>query len=104
MEPPLNGDDKADHEQEAINREALFNEHRRTERLRNIWAVCVYALLVLAAVVVFITIFAVAWHYLAPDGWAWLEPEQLSAVRTFLFSGAVTGAAGWLGAYLRNRL
>lgn len=84
---------------------ALTSEHRRVEWLRNIWFWCVCALLVMATVIVVIAIISVAWHYLAPSQWGvWLKPDQLRDVRTFLFSGAITGALGFIGAYVRNRI
>ena len=69
-------------------------EHRRTERIRdhvNMAAIFVvwffFSLFVIA-------IGVVAWHYLTPERLAWLSDSQLTAVKTFLASGAVTGTAG----------
>lgn len=85
--------------------QTLASEHRRVEWLRNIWFWCVCALLVMATIIVAIAIVSVAWHYLAPNQWGvWLEPDQLRDVRTFLFSGAITGAIGFIGAYVKNRI
>ena len=98
-EPPPGQDARPD-----LEYEAFASEHRRTERLRNLWAIWAYALLSLIALVVFVTIFAVAWHYLTPREWAWLNREQLAAIRTFLFSGTVVAVAAWLGNYIRHRL
>ena len=98
-EPPPGQDTRPD-----LEYEAFASEHRRTERLRNLWAIWAYALLSLIALVVFVIIFAVAWHYLAPREWAWLNREQLAAIRTFLFSGTVVAVAAWLGNYIRHRL
>jgi hypothetical protein len=64
----------------------------------------VYAISILIALVIFTIILAVAWHYLAPTEWAWLSSKQLSAVRVFLFSGTITGLAGFLANYVRNRI
>ena len=81
---------------------SLFSESGRTEWLRVVTFVCVCLLLVLLAIVAGAAIVALAFHYLSP--WEWLSPDQLTAIRTFLFSGAVTGAVGWMGNYVRSRL
>ena len=81
---------------------SLFRESGRAGLLRIIIFVCVCALLVLVATVAGAAIVALAFHYLSP--WEWLNSDQLTAVRTFLFSGAVTGAVGWMGNYVRSRL
>ena len=81
---------------------SLFSERGRTEWLRVITFVCVCVLLVLLAAVAVAAIVALAIHYLSP--WEWLNSDQLTAIRTFLFSGAVTGAVGWMGNYVRSRL
>ena len=81
---------------------SLFSERGRTEWLRVITFVCVGTLLALVAIVAGAAIVALAFHYLSP--WEWLNSDQLTAVRTFLFSGAVTGAVGWMGNYVRSRL
>ena len=82
----------------------LHNEHFRNERLRDIFAWCSYAGSILVALVLFTIILAVAWHYLAPGSWSWLSSKQLSAIRVFLFSGTITGIAGFLANYIRSRL
>ena len=81
---------------------SLFSESGRTGLLRVITFVCVCVLLVLVALITGAAIVALAFHYLSP--WEWLSPDQLTAIRTFLFSGAVTGAVGWMGNYVRSRL
>ena len=102
LEPPLNDSDLAEQEQEAVRRESLANEHRRTERLRDLAFWCVCAVLALFVIVACTAIIVLTLHYLSP--WTWLREDQLTAVRTFLFSGAVTGAVGWMGNYVRSRL
>ncbi len=81
---------------------SLFSESGRTGLLRVVIFICVCALLVLIALIAIVAIIALAIHYLSP--WHWLNPDQLTAVRTFLFSGAVTGAVGWMGNYVRSRI
>lgn len=81
---------------------SLFRESGRTGLLRVITFLCVCVLLVLIALIAGAAIIALAFHYLSP--WEWLNPDQLTAIRTFLFSGAVTGAVGWMGNYVRSRL
>ena len=81
---------------------SLFNEPGRTELLRVVIFFCVCVLLVLIAIAAGLAIIALTVHYLSP--WNWLNSDQLTAIRTFLFSGAVTGAVGWMGNYVRSRL
>ena len=81
---------------------SLFSESGRTGLLRVVIFICVCALLVLLAIIAIVAIIALAVHYLSP--WNWLNSDQLTAIRTFLFSGAVTGAVGWMGNYVRSRL
>lgn len=77
------------------------NELKRSDQLRHhvhfamlcgIWFM--FALIV-------ISIIAVAWHYLLPERWEWLSESQLTAIKTFIFSGAVTGAGN---KYFSSRL
>ena len=99
LEPPLSDSKRAAHEHEA-----MINEYNRNEKLRNIWAWCVIAFVVVSAAVLIIAVLSVAWHYLAPAQWSWLNDAQLHSVRSFLFSGAVVGAVGFVSSYLRKRL
>ncbi|MDQ6869142.1 MAG: hypothetical protein M3178_12355 [Pseudomonadota bacterium] len=77
-----------------LEEESKRAEHRRTERLRNhvnraaIAAVWLFFLLFAFGIV------AVAWHYLTPEKYAWLSDSQLTTLKTFLASGAITGTAG----------
>ena len=79
-------------ETEDLERSTRRNEHRRRERLRDWLAAGVLCLIVLMAAITALAIGALGWHYLAPAAWAWLSEEQLKAVRTFIFSGAVISA------------
>ena len=99
VEPPSQDSALADRENAA-----LISELNRSEVLRNVWFWCVCAFLVIIAAVVLTAIFAVAWHYLAPAEWAWLNEEQLRPVRSFLFSGSVLGTVGFVTNYLGQRL
>jgi hypothetical protein len=74
-----------------LEEESKRAEHRRTERLRNHVNVAA-----IAVVWIFFSlgIIAVAWHYLMPEKYAWLSDSQLTALKTFLASGAITGTAG----------
>ena len=102
--PPDRESSQQSTERAGLEQKAFFNEQSRIERLREIFAWCVYAISILIALVIFTIILAVAWHYLAPSEWAWLSSKQLSAVRVFLFSGTITGLAGFLATYVRNRI
>ena len=75
-----------------LERSTRRNEHRRRERLRDWLAAGVLGLIALVIAVTAVAIGALGWHYLAPTVWAWLSEEQLKAVRTFIFSGAVISA------------
>ena len=66
------------------------NESARTDQLRH--HVHLVMLVGIWSILILIGIFAVAWHYLAPKQWKWLSQKQLTAIKTFIFSGAVTGA------------
>ena len=68
------------------------NENKRNDQLR--WHVHIAMLcgVWLVTGLVCVAIFAVAFDYLTP--WGWLADSQLTAVKTFLFSGAVTGIGG----------
>ena len=81
---------------------SLFSERGRNEWLRVITFLCVCVFLVVFATVVVAAIVVLAIHYLT--ALEWLNPDQLTAIRTFLFSGAVTAAVGWMGSYVRRRL
>ena len=43
----------------------------------------------------------VAWHYLAPAAWHWMDDEALGTVSTVLFSGTLYV---FLGLYVRDRV
>ena len=42
---------------------------------------------------VVISVFVFVWHVLAPECWGWLSEENLLILKSFVFSGAVLGAA-----------
>jgi hypothetical protein len=94
----VTGDAKGQKEAAAVaagtlEEESKRAEHRRTEQLRDhvnmaaIIAVWLFFFLFVLAIGV------TAWHYLMPEKLAWLSDSQLTLVKTFLASGAVTGAA-----------
>jgi hypothetical protein len=68
-------------------------EHKRTERFRehiSMGALCfiwiLFALFLIATL-------CLAFHYLTPRRWGWLEQDQLDTLRTIVFSGAITSTA-----------
>jgi len=68
-------------------------EHRRSERLRDhISTVAVIVVWVLFALFMIASV-VLAWHYLTPGKWGWLEESQLNTLRTLVFSGAITSTA-----------
>lgn len=80
---------------------ANTKEHGRREQFRDHLAKGCLALLWLAIGLVGFAIVALGFHALTPEKWAWLSDGQLSKVQTFLFSGAIIGAAN---GYLRRNL
>ena len=74
-------------------------EHGRRERFRDhaaIGAIAIFWLVILATC---LSIVALAIHFLTP--WGWLDPNQLTALKTYVFSGAVVAAiTGYIRKYL----
>lgn len=84
-----------------LEEEAAAHEHGRNEVLRDTihrWALRVVALI---ASLFAVTIVVLAWHFIAPADWCWLNKEQLTTLKTIVFSGALSSAAG---GYLNRRL
>jgi hypothetical protein len=69
------------------------SEHRRSERFRDhISNAALCVIWVLFVLFMFAGTF-LAWHYLMPRKWGWLEQDQLDTLRTIVFSGAITSTA-----------
>ena len=75
-----------------INLEREAGKHGREERFRDLIAKGVSAIMRAVFVVLFITVVVFAWHYLAPEKAHWLSEDQLTVLRTVLFSGVIAGA------------
>jgi hypothetical protein len=67
----------------------------RGQRHKNdmLWLSC-YGWIVVGLTVMFTLLFvssllAWTWHYVAPQTWAWLTPEQLSKIQSIIFSGSL---------------
>jgi hypothetical protein len=91
-------DNKAEKEADAIARGDLDkieerNEHGRREGVRNELIFCARWLIRSVGILSIISIVIFSLHYLLPKSWHWLDQDQLSSLQTFLFSGAVVGAA-----------
>ncbi len=84
-----------------LEEESKKAEHGRSERLRNHIHRAVIGIIWIIFGLAAIALLAVAAHYMLPGRFAWLSDDQLSKLQTFLFSGAVTGAAG---RYLTTRV
>ena len=52
-------------------------------------------------ILIAVALIAVAWHYLAPASWHWMDEEALGTVSTVLFSGTLYV---FLGLYVRDRV
>ena len=70
-------------------------EKLRGQRNQNdlIW-LKVYGWLIVVATVVLAFLFLVSllfwvWHYLTPECWGWLTPDQLSRIQAVIFSGSL---------------
>ena len=55
-----------------------------------------YGIVIIALMIVFALLFlgsiiAWAWHYVMPEYWGWLSPEQLSKIQSVIFSGSLGG-------------
>lgn len=79
---------------------AKAGEHTRNEKIRNavgtagVWVVWILFIIVVAAVI------TVSWHYIMPEKWTWLTPQQVSDLK-----GPLIGAGtGFAGAYFKKRL
>lgn len=66
------------------------NEFRRRERLLDTLASGRVLLARLLPYALLIFIIVMAWHYLAPQNWLWLSPEQIDRIETALAGGAVS--------------
>ena len=77
----------AGHEYEEIGRQ---NEFRRRERLLDTLASGRVLLARLLPYALLVFIIVMAWHYLAPQNWLWLSPEQIDRIETALAGGAVS--------------
>lgn len=105
-EPPKQKDKDASNESKSIDREDLAivgrrQEHKRSERIRNVFGWGTVVLLVLGFVIIGTSLLSVAAHYLLPDCCHWMGDEELDAITTVLFSG---GLYAFLGLYVRDRI
>lgn len=103
-DPPQ--DDKASTEQSKIEEASLETlskraEHLRTEKFKNAFSKGVIVLVYVAFGLISVTILCVAWHYLAPPSWHWIDRETLNTITTSIFSGSFFAI---FGLYIRNKL
>ncbi len=68
-------------------------EHRRSERFRDQVANVAVAVIWILFALFVIAMLVLGWHYLAPESWGWLDQDQLSTLKTVVFSGAITSTA-----------
>lgn len=76
-------------ERKDIEHEEKTNRIRRSERLRNLFSGGLQCLVATIIAIIIIMVVVVALHHLVPASWGWLTSDQLSDLRTFLFSAAV---------------
>ena len=76
-------------ERKGIEHEEETNKFRRSEKFRNLfWGGMQWLAGTIIAMTIIVVV-VVAFHHLVPDSWSWLTKDQLSDLRTFLFSAAV---------------
>ena len=98
--------DKAQSESTALQKQELDavsqrREHGRQEKLRDVLAFCVNAILMLIFLLIGASIILVVWHHLTPESWQWMNDEDLETVSTVLFSGILFTI---IGQYVRDRV
>lgn len=76
-------------------------EHRRTEKLRDLFSSCVLILVSVVFFLVGLALMLASWHYLASPSWHWMDEGKLNTVSTMLFSGTLFA---FLGLYVRDRI
>ena len=77
------------------------NEHTRQEKLRDLFASGVRAILVIIFIILGFTLAFLGWHYLAPEKYWWINDDNLDTIRTVVFSGTIFA---FLGLYVRDRI
>ena len=55
------------------------------------YGVVIVVLMVVFALLFILSIVAWAWHYITPTYWSWLIDDQLSKIKTVIFSGSLGG-------------
>jgi hypothetical protein len=98
-------DERAGQKEAAAIAEGKYDEREnaRSDRLRHHVHLSMLCGIWLFSAVFSFFMLAVAWHYLMSDKWEWLTAEQLSTIKTFLFSGTVTGSiGGYFGSRIRG--
>lgn len=88
-------------EQKELEATARRQEHQRREGLRTVFATGVGYIVALMFLLIAVALVIVAWHYLAPATWHWMDEEALGTVTTVLFSGTLYV---FLGLYVRDRV
>jgi hypothetical protein len=73
--------------------EARVGEHDRTEQLRHHFHCAAISGVWLGFIVLAVGLISFVWNELTPRSWEWMTDAQMSAVKTFFFSGAVVGVA-----------
>lgn len=105
-EPAPAEDIQAKREIQALEKQALAadrqrKEHVRQEKLRDAFAACARAFIVLIFLLIAAALICVTWHYLAPPGMHWMASDALETMRTSLFSGTLFT---FFFLYLRDRV
>jgi len=91
--PKWFGDQKARKEDQNWDKEGKLKGQEETNHL---WWLRAYGTLIILFLVVFALLFlgslgSWALHYLLPERWHWLTPDQLSKIQSVLFSGGMGG-------------
>lgn len=82
--------------------ESERNDHKRTERFKEVFSVSINVLVVFVFLLIAFALLTVSWHYLAPTCLHWIHDEDvLSEIQTLLFSGILFGL---LANYIRDKV
>lgn len=92
---------KALEQQKQLEATERRQEHQRREVLRTVFARGVGYIVAILFLLIAVALVVVAWHYLAPAAWHWMDDEALGTVSTVLFSGTLYV---FLGLYVRDRV
>ena len=75
----------------SLDQEKLASAHKRSERLLDILSLGINGFVAVILILLIVVTLVIGVHYLTPECWHWLSDDQLTALKTFVFSGAIIG-------------